>query len=95
MHTHPSLRAGIVLAGEGRAIHPGGELPLTPGCCWFLDTNGEHCFYTDDSELTVCAWHPDSDTGPTHDDHPMLNKTIVDGVSSKYIDGIRTKKLKH
>jgi len=90
MHTHPSLRCGTVVSGYGRAITPSGELPLTPGSCWFLDTNGQHCFYTDDNELTVIAWHPDSDTGPNDHDHPMLNKTIVDGVSAREIDEIRT-----
>jgi hypothetical protein len=26
--------------------------------------------------LLVMAWHPDSDSGPSHDDHPMLNRTL-------------------
>lgn len=90
MHTHPSLRCGITVKGKGRAIFPKGEVPLEPGRCWFLETGGEHCFYTDDSEMLVTAWHPDTDTGPNHNDHPMLNKTMVDGVSAKFLDEIRT-----
>ena len=30
--------------------------------------------------MCVIAYHPDSDFGPTDDDHPMVNRTIVDGV---------------
>lgn len=91
MHTHPSLRCGITVSGKGRAIFPDGEVPLEPGKCWFLKTSGQHCFYTDDSEMLVTAWHPDTDTGPGHHDHPMLNRTIVDGVSARHLDFIRTK----
>lgn len=90
MHTHPSLRCGITLSGSGVARFPEGEVPLSPGDCWFLETGGEHAFYTTDSELLVTAWHPDSDTGPHRDNHPMLNRTIVEGVSARYIPGIRT-----
>jgi hypothetical protein len=25
----------------------------------------------------VIAYHPDSDFGPTHENHPMVNRTIV------------------
>lgn len=90
MHTHPSLRCGITLSGKGVARFPDGEVPLLPGDCWFLETGGQHAFYTNDSELLVTAWHPDTDTGPTHHDHPMLNKTIVDGVSAKHLQHIKT-----
>jgi hypothetical protein len=91
MHTHPSLRCGITISGYGRALFPDGEVPLEPGSCWFLQTGGQHAFHTDDAELLVSAWHPDTDTGPSHQDHPMLNRTIVDGVSAKHIESIRTK----
>jgi hypothetical protein len=91
MHTHPSLRCGITIKGSGVARFPDGEVPLLPGDCWFLKTGGSHAFFTTDSELLVTAWHPDTDTGPNRNDHPMLNKTIVDGVSARNIEGIRTK----
>ena len=91
MHTHPSLRCGITLAGRGVARFPDGEVALLPGDCWFLETGGQHAFYTTDSELLVSAWHPDTDTGPHRDDHPMLNKTMVDGVSAKDLPAIRTR----
>lgn len=90
MHTHPSLRCGITVSGKGRAIFPDGEVPLKPGKCWFLQTGGEHCFHTDDSEMLVTAWHPDTDTGPGHRDHPMLNRTIIEGVSARHLNCIQT-----
>jgi hypothetical protein len=52
---------------------------------------GEHAFATSDDELTVIAYHPDSDFGPEDEDHPMINRTIVNGKSARYIDEIRTK----
>lgn len=52
---------------------------------------GTHSFNTGDtSSMDVIAWHPDSDFGPTDEDHPMINRTIVEGISAKHIDGIRT-----
>ena len=50
-----------------------------------------HAFETPEgSELDVVAFHPDSDFGPAPKDHPMVNRTIVDGVSASQLDGIRT-----
>lgn len=100
-HTHPSLRVGIVARGRGRCVVPSNDdgtgadviIPLTPGDIFIIPTNGQHSFFTDDSEMDVIAYHPDSDTGPTHDDHPMINRTIVDGVSAANIREIRTDKI--
>jgi len=41
--------------------------------------------------MDVIAFHPDSDFGATDIDHPMINRTIVDGVSANQIEEIRTK----
>jgi len=90
MHTHPSLRCGITVAGRGVASFPAGSVPLEPGACWFLQTGGQHRFFTEKEELLVTAWHPDSDFGPTHDNHPMLNKTMVGEISAAKIPEIRT-----
>lgn len=54
--------------------------------------NGLHAFKTTKKEgMDVVAFHPDSDFGATDVDHPMINRTIVDGVSASTIDDIRTK----
>ena len=78
-HTHPSLRVGIVVDGAGVCRTPDGETPLTPGLVFAIRTDGRHSFHTEDTALRIVAWHPDSDFGPTHAQHPMLNRTLVNG----------------
>jgi hypothetical protein len=41
--------------------------------------------------MDVIAFHPDSDFGPEDENHPMINRTIVNGVSANAIDEIKTK----
>ena len=79
-HTHPSFRAGIVVSGRGRCVLPDREVPLVAGVVFCIPPDGWHAFHTDEQELRVIAFHPDSDFGPWHDDHPMVNRTIVEGV---------------
>jgi len=76
-HTHPSVRVGIIARGSGRCVTPDGEHPLAPGALFVIAPDALHCFHTDDSALDVVVYHPDSDTGPTDEDHPMLNRTII------------------
>lgn len=106
-HTHPSHRIGIVASGNGECITPFGNLLLTEGMIFVikewngkdyatgLDGNtyevGTHCFYTNESEMNVIAFHPDSDFGAQDENHPMINRTIVNGISAKDINEIRTK----
>jgi hypothetical protein len=90
MHTHPTVRIGIVAKGRGRCITPNAEYPLVPNVGWYLPVESAHCFFTDEDSMDVIAWHPDSDTGPSDEEHPMLNRTYVKGVSAKNLDDIRT-----
>lgn len=90
MHTHPSVRIGIVTKGRGRCVTPEGEYPLVPGVGWYLPVESAHCFYTDSESMDVIAWHPDSDTGPSDEDHPMLNRTYVNGESARFLLNIRS-----
>lgn len=106
-HTHPSHRIGVVARGEGECITPFGNLPLTTGMIFVikewdgetyapgLDGNmypaGTHSFKTVDSGMDVIAFHPDSDFGATDIDHPMINRTIVDGVSANTLTELQTK----
>lgn len=106
-HTHPSHRIGIVARGEGECITPFGNIKLTQGMIFIIkewdgktmakgiDGNdyevGNHCFNTYSSSMDVIAFHPDSDFGATDNEHPMINRTIVNGLSAKEIDAIRTK----
>lgn len=93
-HTHPSFRAGVILRGHGYCQTPDGRFALAPGLGWFIAPDAEHSFHTEGDFLDVIAFHPDSDFGPSHDDHPMTNKTIVNGVSAAHIDTIRTTEIK-
>lgn len=92
-HTHPSVRVGIVAFGKGKCIVPDDEINLEPGNAFIIPANGLHSFKTESDPLVVIAYHPDSDFGPTHEDHPMVNRTIVDGISASYLENIRTKEL--
>jgi quercetin dioxygenase-like cupin family protein len=91
MHTHPSDRIGVVVSGRGQCVTPAGVVELAPGLIWRIPADGLHRFRTTDDSLRIVAWHPDSDTGPTDDDHPMVNRTLVGGVSAAEIDEIRTR----
>lgn len=91
MHTHPSDRFGVVLSGEGQCVTPDGTTDLVKGMIWRIPTDAPHRFRTDDKDLRIVAWHPDSDFGATDEDHPMLNRSLVDGVSAKDIPDIRTR----
>ena len=76
-HTHPSFRIGMIISGYGQCICPEQSYDLHPGLTFLIPTDGLHSFKTDAEDLRVIAYHPDSDFGPTHEDHPMINRTIL------------------
>jgi len=76
-HTHPSVRVGLIVKGEGRCQTAHGNHPLLPGTVFVLPTGELHSFHTAENSLTIIAYHPDSDFGPTHEEHPMLNRTVI------------------
>lgn len=78
-HTHPSLRIGLVVNGRGQCRNPCSTSPLSAGTIFVIPAGELHSFHTDASKLTIIAYHPDSDFGPTHEVHPMLNRTLVNG----------------
>lgn len=90
-HTHPSVRVGIVASGNGECVTPDGVFPLQAGQAFIIPPEALHSFNTYDDEMVVIAYHPDSDFGATHEEHPMINRTMVAGVSAAKIDEIRTK----
>ena len=79
-HTHPSLRAGVVMSGRGVCRLEDREVPLLPGVAFLIRTDCRHSFATAEDPMVVVAYHPDSDVGPTDEAHPMITRTIVDGV---------------
>ena len=92
MHTHPSTRCGIIISGGAQAETRKSVHPLEPGMVFYLPTNGWHKFRTDVSNMsmTLVAFHPDSDFGPSDEDHPMLNRTMVGEKSAKDMPEIQT-----
>lgn len=84
-HTHPSVRLGIVISGTGEAFRDETEIsssswrePLTKGCMFMLEEQELHSFCTENSHMDIIAFHPDSDTGPTDENHSMINRTYID-----------------
>lgn len=95
-HTHPSDRIGMIVSGNGICHSEDDygeqiETELSPGVIFCIHANGNHFFSTGDSHMTVLAYHPESDFGATNDNHPMINRTIVNGISASKIDSIKTK----
>lgn len=91
-HTHPSDRIGVIYSGRGECVTPEGVIDLEPGMIFRIVADGPHKFRTLKGEpMSVIAYHPDSDFGPTDQVHPMINRTIVNGVSASELDEIRTK----
>lgn len=76
-HTHPSVRVGLIVRGSGECVTPEGRFPLRPGLAFVIPEGTLHSFHTDREALVVIAYHPDSDFGPTHECHPMVNRTIL------------------
>ena len=71
----------------------GGErrVPLEAGTSFVIPANVLHAFETSESDtLDVIAFHPDSDFGPAPTDHPMINRTVVGGVSASLLPDIQT-----
>jgi mannose-6-phosphate isomerase-like protein (cupin superfamily) len=90
MHTHPSLRVGIVLSGRGACNTESQALEFLPGTVFFIPPNVPHSFRSQEDALRVVIYHPDSDSGPTHADHTMLNRTLIGGQSARLLPGIHT-----
>jgi mannose-6-phosphate isomerase-like protein (cupin superfamily) len=92
-HTHPSVRIGVIVEGEGHCRTPEEEYSLDPGTVIVMPPNQLHGFHTADRFLRIVVYHPDSDTGPSDEEHPMLSRTIVDGVSARELQEIWTTRM--
>jgi hypothetical protein len=83
-HTHPSIRMGIVIKGSGQAFQEkdtyqdGWVKELKKGCMFMLTEQELHSFRTSSDIMDIIAFHPDSDTGPTDENHSMINRTYID-----------------
>jgi len=95
MHTHPSDRIGMVLSGSGVCVTEDDrgylETPLVTGMLFCIHAGGRHKFATQNVPMRVLAYHPDSDFGPTDETHPMINRTMVGGVSASQLTELHTR----
>ena len=78
-HTHPTGRFGAVVRGSGYCETPSGRYDLLPGLIFHIPAEGRHRFVTLEQSMDVIAFHPDSDWGPTDQNHPMIKRTLVEG----------------
>lgn len=93
-HTHPSVRVGMIISGRGYCKTEDGNLPLEVGSVFVLPPEELHSFHTEDDSLRIVVYHPESDFGPTHEEHPMINYTFVEGESLKGENRYRTAEIK-
>ena len=79
-HTHPSFRSGFVINGEGKCNLPGinESHNFTPNTVFWIPKDLLHSFKSENNRLDVLTFHPDSEFGPNHHQHPMMNNTIFD-----------------
>jgi Cupin domain len=77
-HWHPTVRFGLIFSGRGHFVLAGEKKSFSPGTVLVLDPGDEHSFHTTDCAAAFLAFHPDSTTGPTDEDHPMLDRTYID-----------------
>jgi Cupin domain len=76
-HTHPSVRIGVVLSGTGWADVGNNTYKLSAGTIFALDRFAKHRFRTDDSSMSLIAFHPDSEDGPKDESNPMITRTYL------------------
>jgi hypothetical protein len=87
----------MVIKGKGNCVvidqqtKVATKTPLIPGMVFVIPRDATHAFETENCTLDVIAFHPDSDCGPTSTNHPMVNRTMVNGISASAIPSIQTK----
>ncbi len=86
LHTHPSDRIGIIASGEGTCKVEGKTHPLLHGTIFVIPEDCQHSFLTIKSTMNVIAFRRESDFGPEDNNHPMINRTIINGASANKID---------
>lgn len=76
-HTHPSIRIGCVISGEGFSDTAEGAKILGKDVLFCLTEQELHRFRTENDTMRIIAYHPDGDWGPTDENHTMLNRTYI------------------
>jgi len=76
-HVHPSIRIGMIISGSGVAEFNDRSQELNIGDCFILNRFESHRFITNESDMSLIAFHPDSDDGPTDEYNPMKSRTYI------------------
>jgi mannose-6-phosphate isomerase-like protein (cupin superfamily) len=89
-HLHRTFRVVVVARGSGSLCVDDRELPLATGRSAVVRAGTRYAFRTYAEPMVAIVYHPDSEHGPTHDEHPVITGTIVDGKPASRIEAIRT-----
>lgn len=77
-HSHPTERLGYVNKGSGDCVLASQRIALNKGDVFLIKPNILHHFESSSEGLEVISYHPDSNTGPTDEVHPMRSATFVE-----------------
>jgi quercetin dioxygenase-like cupin family protein len=78
LHTHPSHRIGLVLKGKGQIeLNDNEYYDLCEGEAFFMRRNELHNFITNEEDVILFVFAPDSGTGPTDDINPLKVRTYI------------------
>ncbi|WP_157650434.1 cupin domain-containing protein [Burkholderia ubonensis] len=91
LHTHPTIRVGLILSGDGQCETHHGLLEFRAGMAFVIPPGVVHSFQGRGESMRIAIYHPDSDSGPTHTDHTMLNRTYVNGTTAKTMTDLHTR----
>ncbi|KAA1006599.1 hypothetical protein FVF58_26525 [Paraburkholderia panacisoli] len=91
LHTHPTIRVGLILSGSGQCETHQGLVEFCASTAFVIPPGVAHSFQSGEENMRIVIYHPDSDSGPTHTDHTMLNRTYVDGKTAKAMTDIHTR----
>lgn len=77
LHTHPSHRIGVIIKGKGKVELDNELYDVLEGETFFMRRNELHNFVTEDSEVILYVFAPDSGTGPTDEINPLKIRTYI------------------
>jgi len=79
LHTHPSHRIGLILKGNGKIELDNNKYHnVVEGEAFFMRRNTLHNFITDNEEVILFVFAPDSGDGPTDEINPLKIRTYID-----------------
>ena len=90
-HTHPSIRIGLIVRGNGQCGTAEGTLPLSTGTMFVIPPETLHSFRSGGEAMKIVIYHPDSVEGPTHTSNTMMNNTFVDGQPAQALPHLHTR----